>query len=76
MWQGGSAGARLFRANFEQLRDELLRTSLLTRAELDDDLTKLDDPRTLFPSPVMWTVCGRGPRGLQRSSMSAWVPND
>jgi len=62
MWQGGSAGARLFRANFEQLRDELLRTSLLTRAELDDDLTKLDDPRTLFPSPVMWTVCGRRPR--------------
>ena len=27
MWQGGSAGARLFRANFEQLREELvLRT--------------------------------------------------
>ena len=27
MWQGGSAGVRLFRANFEQLREELvLRT--------------------------------------------------
>jgi SAM-dependent methyltransferase len=61
MWHGGSAGARLFRANFEQLRDELLRTGLLTQAELDDDLARLDDPRTLFPSPVMWTVCGRVP---------------
>lgn len=63
MWQGGSAGARLFRANFEQLREELLRIGLLTQAELDDDLARLDDPRTLFPSPVMWTVCGRRPNG-------------
>ncbi len=59
MWQGGSSGARLFRANFEQLREELLRLGLLTPAELHDDLARLDDPRTLFPSPVMWTVCGR-----------------
>ena len=65
MWQGGSAGARLFRANFEQLREELLQIGLLTQAELDDDLAQLDDPRTLFPSPVMWTVCGRRPHGSQ-----------
>ncbi|HEX3140580.1 MAG TPA: methyltransferase domain-containing protein, partial [Rhizobacter sp.] len=45
MWQGGSPGARLFRANFEQLRDELLRTGLLTQTELVDDLARLDDPR-------------------------------
>jgi SAM-dependent methyltransferase len=63
MWQGGSTGARLFRANFEQMREELLRRGLLTQAELDDDLARLDDPRTLFPSPVMWTVCGRRPQG-------------
>jgi len=61
MWQGGSAGARLFRANFEQLQNELLRVGLLTQAELDHALARLDDPRTLFPSPVMWTVCGRRP---------------
>jgi SAM-dependent methyltransferase len=59
MWQGASAGARLFRANFEQLRDELLRIGLLAPAELDDDLARLDDPGTLFPSPVMWSVWGR-----------------
>lgn len=59
MWQGGSSGARLFRANFEQLRDELLRTALITQAELDDDFARLDDPLTLFPSPLMWTVCGQ-----------------
>jgi SAM-dependent methyltransferase len=61
MWQGGSAGARLFRANFEQLREQLLRVGLLNPAELDDDLARLDDPQTLFPSPVMWTVRGRRP---------------
>jgi ubiquinone/menaquinone biosynthesis C-methylase UbiE len=65
MWQGGSAGARLFRANFEQLRVELLRTGLLTQAELDNDLARLDDPLTLFPSPVMWTVWGRRPHPSQ-----------
>ena len=65
MWHGGSAGARLFRANFEQLREELVRIGMLTQAELDDDLARLDDPRTLFPSPVMWTVCGRRPDGPQ-----------
>lgn len=75
MWQGGSDGARLFRANFEQLREELLRIGLLTQDELDDDLARLDDPRTLFPSPVMWTVCGRRPRGSQWPSMSGSVPN-
>jgi len=64
MWQGGSAGARLFRANFEQLREELLRMGLLTQAELDQDLARLDDPDTLFPSPVMWTVCGRRPNPI------------
>ena len=62
MWQGGSAGARLFRANFEQLREELMQSGLLTQAELDDDLARLDDPRILFPSPVMWTVYGRRPQ--------------
>jgi len=61
MWQGGSAGARLFRANFEQSREDLLRVGMLTQAEWDDDLERLDDPRTLFPSPVMWAVCGRRP---------------
>jgi SAM-dependent methyltransferase len=61
MWQGGSVGARLFRTNFEQLRDELLRLGWLTQAELDDDLARLNDPLNLFPSPVMWTVCGRRP---------------
>ncbi len=58
LWQGGSTGARLYRANFEQLREELLRRDLLTQRELDDDLARLDDPSTLFPSPVMWTVRG------------------
>jgi hypothetical protein len=65
MWQGGSAGARLFRANFEQLREDLLQTGLLTQAEFGDDLARLDNPRTLFPSPVMWTVCGRRPHPHQ-----------
>ena len=76
MWQGGSAGARLLRANFEQLREELLQAGLLTQAELDDDLARLDDPRTLFPSPVMWTVCGRRTSALSVRMPAARVAED
>ncbi len=30
IWQGGSAGARLYRANFEQLREEFMRLEMLS----------------------------------------------
>ena len=76
LWQGGSVGARLYRANFEQLREELLRIGLLTQAELDDDLARLDDPRTVFPSPVMWTVCARRAHGSRQPSMSGSVASE
>lgn len=59
LWRGGSTGARLQRANVEQLRDALLATGSITPAELDADLARLDDPGVAFPSPVMWTVIGR-----------------
>jgi SAM-dependent methyltransferase len=58
LWAGGSAGSRLMRANFEQLRDRLIGSGLLTAREFEDDLARLDDPAVTIPSPVMWAAWG------------------
>jgi SAM-dependent methyltransferase len=59
MWQGGSVGASLMRANFEQLRDPLIAGGHITEEELQQDLAKLDSPDFMMPSPIMWTAWGR-----------------
>lgn len=59
MWQGRSAGARLWRANFEQVREDLIGAGYITNEEFDEDLARLDDPEFLTPSPIMWTAWGR-----------------
>jgi SAM-dependent methyltransferase len=60
MWYGGSAGASLMRANFEQLHDALIADGL-SEAELQQDVATLDDPDFVMPSPIMWTAWGRRP---------------
>jgi ubiquinone/menaquinone biosynthesis C-methylase UbiE len=59
MWCGGSAGAALTRANFQQLRDAVIGGGLVTEQEFLRDLTKLDDSDFMMPSPIMWTAWGR-----------------
>jgi len=61
MWSGGSAGASLARANFEQLRDVLVAGGLVTEEELQQDLARLDSPDFMMPSPILWTAWGRRP---------------
>jgi SAM-dependent methyltransferase len=62
MCQGGSAGARLVRANHEQLRNEILATGLVTEQEFELDMARLDEPDYLAPSPIMWSAWGRRPQ--------------
>jgi ubiquinone/menaquinone biosynthesis C-methylase UbiE len=61
MWQSGSAGVSLMRANFEQLRGALIDGRYITEQEFDQDLAHLDDPDFMTPSPIMWTAWGRRP---------------
>jgi ubiquinone/menaquinone biosynthesis C-methylase UbiE len=61
MWHGGSAGASLTRVNFEQLRDTLVASGYVTEEELEEDIERLDDPKFMTPSPIMWTTWGRRP---------------
>jgi hypothetical protein len=59
VWRGGTPGARLMRANFEQLRDDLVASGAVTDEEFASDLARLDEPDFAAPSPVMWAVWGR-----------------
>ena len=56
---GGSAGARLFKANFAQIRDAAIAAGLIAAAELDRMLALLDDPDFAISTPVMFTAWGR-----------------
>jgi hypothetical protein len=67
MWYGGSAGASLARANFEQLHGLLIASGLVTEDEFQQDIARLDDPEFMMPSPIMWTAWGRRPATHQCS---------
>ncbi len=62
VWPGGSIGATLNRLNFEQLRDPILATGLITEEEFAADLARLEDRELEIRSPVLWTAWGRRPR--------------
>jgi ubiquinone/menaquinone biosynthesis C-methylase UbiE len=59
IWYGRSAGTRLLRANYEQLRQAILGTGLLSEQEFVANLARLDDEDFLVPSSIMWTAWGR-----------------
>jgi hypothetical protein len=59
MWQAGSAGTSLLRANFQQLRGEMIKAGYITEEEFELDLARLEAADFLTPSPIMWTAWGR-----------------
>jgi len=61
MWQGRSAAAAMYRANIEQLRTAMVETGLITHADIDRDLMRLNEECSVFPSPIMWAVRARRP---------------
>ncbi len=61
VWRGASAGARLWRSNFDQLHDAMISSGKLTEQEFAEDIARLDDPSITWPSPIMWTARGRKP---------------
>ena len=58
MWQCGSPGTALVRANFEQLRRPMIDGNYTTGHEIDQDLVQLDDPDFMMPSSIMWAAWG------------------
>jgi SAM-dependent methyltransferase len=80
MWHGDSPGTRLYKLAFEELADPILRSGLISDAEFETDMRRLDELDFLMPSPMMWTawgqvpevVCGRGVEGL--AFQHQWLP--
>ena len=60
MHQGGAAGARLLRANFDQMHDALIDAGL-SEQEFEQDRIRMEDPSVYWPSQIMWTVRGQKP---------------
>jgi len=61
MWQHGSPGIAMLRANLEQLRDPMIKGNYTTQQQFDEDLARLDDSGFMMPSSILWTVWGRRP---------------
>ncbi|HEV7704697.1 MAG TPA: methyltransferase domain-containing protein [Gemmatimonadaceae bacterium] len=59
MWPAGSPGSAMMRANYSQLRAQMIDAGHLTQAEFDSDIAALDDPDFLMPSPVLWAAWGQ-----------------
>jgi len=59
--EGSSPGARLFGTALEQIREEAVGAGLITREEVDQMLTLLDDPDFAFGAPILFTAWGRRP---------------
>ena len=61
MWQGGSPGTNMMRANFQQLQGAMIASGLITQEQFEQDLGCLNEPDFLMPSPILWAVHGRRP---------------
>jgi SAM-dependent methyltransferase len=61
MTQGGSPWAALCTANFEQLREAMVQSGLVTDEQVDADLRHLEEGGFVAPSSIMWAVWGRRP---------------
>ena len=61
IWTGGTDGAAITRLSYEQLKDAILATGLVTPQEYEADVADLEDPSFEIRSPVMWTAWGRRP---------------
>lgn len=59
VWHGSSAGTDLLKLSWQQLREPILGSGLISREEFEADLRRVDGPDYLMPSPMMWTAWGR-----------------
>jgi hypothetical protein len=74
VWPGGSAGALLDRANFEQLRGEAVAAGSVTDDQVDRAVAALDDPAFACSSAVMMTAWGRTPEPSRSAAFIAGGP--
>ncbi|HTE45024.1 MAG TPA: methyltransferase domain-containing protein [Gemmatimonadaceae bacterium] len=62
MWPASSPGPLLMRANYEQLRADMIASGYITADEFEADVAALEHPEFLMPSPILWAAWGRKSR--------------
>ncbi len=59
MLRHGSAGEYMLRANYLQLRSEMVGEGYIADDQVESDLKRLQDPQFAMPCAVMWSAIGR-----------------
>ena len=59
LWKGQSPGTSLFKINFEDLADPIIRSGLMSQAEFEAALRRFDEQDFHMLSPTMWTAWGQ-----------------
>jgi ubiquinone/menaquinone biosynthesis C-methylase UbiE len=59
IWKAGSAGARIMKLNFEEMRESFIDSGRISQSEFDAEMEAIDRPDFLMPSPMMWSVWGQ-----------------
>jgi hypothetical protein len=60
----GSPGESMLRANYMQLRSQMVDEGYIGGEQVEADLRRLQDPNFAMPSAVMWSAIGRRPCGI------------
>lgn len=69
IWKGHSAGTRLLKLSCHELRGPILDSCLISQAQFDIEMKRVDDRDFLMPSPMMWTVWGQVPCALDLADL-------
>jgi SAM-dependent methyltransferase len=64
MLRHGSPGETMLRANYMQLRNQMVDEGYIGGEQVEADLKRLQDPNFAMPSAVMWSAIGRRPCGV------------
>jgi len=58
---GKSLGTSLMKLNFEEMREPMVSSGLISEEQFEADLGRIDEQDFLMPSPMMWTAWGMKP---------------
>jgi hypothetical protein len=61
LWDGKSTGTTLMKLAFEEMREPMVGSGLISDEQFEADLKRIDEQDFLMPSPMMWTAWGRNP---------------
>jgi SAM-dependent methyltransferase len=61
MLRHGSPGESMLRANYMQLRTEMVDEGYISEGQIESDLKRLQDPHFAMPCAIMWSATGRRP---------------